>query len=157
MNKHKQNKGETVMGKIQTKRQQGFTIIEVVLVLAIAGLIFLIVFMAVPALQASRRDTKRRSDAGQIAAEIESGAANRNGTYPPLADVQALAAEYDDPKEGDAYGKVDTFAEVVPGKFYYGTKLICKDGSLGTAVGTARQYAFVMGLERGGSYCIDNQ
>lgn len=145
------------MGNLQAKRQQGFTIIEVVLVLAIAGLIFLIVFMAVPALQASRRDTKRRSDAGQIAAEIESGAANRNGKYPPLTDVVSLANEYDDPKEGSPYAKVDAVGDVAPGKFFYGTSLKCNDGSLGTTGGSTRQYAFVMGLERGGSYCIDNE
>ena len=44
----------------QTKA--GFTIIEVVLVLAIAGLIFLMVFVALPALQRSQRDTARRND-----------------------------------------------------------------------------------------------
>ena len=38
----------------------GFTIIEVVLVLAIAGLIFLMVFVALPALQRSQRDTQRK-------------------------------------------------------------------------------------------------
>ncbi len=40
----------------------GFTIIEVALVLAIAGLIFLVVFLALPALQRSQRDTARRQD-----------------------------------------------------------------------------------------------
>ena len=40
------------------KQKQGFTIIEVVLVLAIAALIFLMVFMALPALQRSQRDTQ---------------------------------------------------------------------------------------------------
>ena len=36
--------------------KKGFTIIEVVLVLAIAGLIFAMVFIALPALQRSQRD-----------------------------------------------------------------------------------------------------
>ena len=44
----------------------GFTIIEVVLVLAIAGLIFLMVFIALPALQRSQRDTQRRNDLGRV-------------------------------------------------------------------------------------------
>ena len=35
---------------------KGLTIIEVVLVLAIAGLIFLMVFIALPALQRNQRD-----------------------------------------------------------------------------------------------------
>ena len=44
------------------KLYEGFTIIEVVLVLAIAGLIFLMVFLALPALQRSQRDTQRKND-----------------------------------------------------------------------------------------------
>ncbi|RKV92712.1 MAG: prepilin-type N-terminal cleavage/methylation domain-containing protein, partial [Candidatus Saccharimonas sp.] len=46
----------------QQIKDRGFTIIEVVLVLAIAALIFLMVFIALPALQASQRDTARKSD-----------------------------------------------------------------------------------------------
>lgn len=47
-------------------KTQGFTIIEVVLVLAIAGLIFLMVFIALPALQRSQRDTQRRDDVARF-------------------------------------------------------------------------------------------
>lgn len=46
--------------------KKGFTIIEVVLVLAIAGLIFLMVFIALPALQRSQRNTRRRQDISRI-------------------------------------------------------------------------------------------
>ena len=45
---------------MQANERGGFTIIEVVLVLAIAGLIFLMVFIALPTLQRSQRDTQRR-------------------------------------------------------------------------------------------------
>jgi prepilin-type N-terminal cleavage/methylation domain-containing protein len=48
-----------------SKPLSGFTIIEVVLVLAIAGLIFLLVFLALPGLQRSRRDAQRKSDMGK--------------------------------------------------------------------------------------------
>lgn len=41
------------LNKNQNLTKKGFTIIEVVLVLAIAGLIFLMVFLALPALQRS--------------------------------------------------------------------------------------------------------
>jgi len=44
------------------KRTEGFTIIEVLIVLAIAGLILLIVFIAVPALQRNARNTQRKND-----------------------------------------------------------------------------------------------
>ena len=50
------------MSKTTTKHRKGFTIIEVVLVLAIAGLIFLMIFIAFPALQRGQRNTQRRRD-----------------------------------------------------------------------------------------------
>lgn len=58
------------------KNQKGFTIIEVVLVLAIAGLIFLMVFIALPALQRSQRDTARKNDASTVSAAIQSYMSN---------------------------------------------------------------------------------
>lgn len=54
------------MAKVNINNKQGFTIIEVVLVLAIAGLIFLMVFVALPALQRSQRDTQRRNDMSRV-------------------------------------------------------------------------------------------
>lgn len=54
------------MAKQTNNSKQGFTIIEVVLVLAIAGLIFIMVFIALPALQRSQRDTSRRNDMSRV-------------------------------------------------------------------------------------------
>ena len=60
--------------------KKGFTIIEVVLVLAIAGLIFAMVFIALPALQRSQRDQSRKNDASVVASAINNwNSANRNG------------------------------------------------------------------------------
>lgn len=66
----------------QKARTGGFTIIEVVLVLAIAGLIFLMVFIALPALQASQRDTARKADVGSVASAITEYTGNNRGTFP---------------------------------------------------------------------------
>ena len=60
----------------------GFTIIEVVLVLAIAGLIFLMVFIALPALQRSQRDTQRKRDADKFLAAIQSYQGNNRNQLP---------------------------------------------------------------------------
>ena len=51
--------------------KKGFTIIEVVLVLAIAGLVVLMVFIALPALQRSQRNTQRRRDLSTIQAAFQ--------------------------------------------------------------------------------------
>lgn len=68
--------------KSRMSEKSGFTIIEVVLVLAIAGLIFLMVFIALPTLQRSQRDTQRRSDLGRVSSQITSFQTNNGGKLP---------------------------------------------------------------------------
>jgi prepilin-type N-terminal cleavage/methylation domain-containing protein len=68
-----------MLSRLQSKKEQGFTIIEVLIVLAIAGLIMLIVFLAVPALQRNQRNNARNADASRVAASITECLANRNG------------------------------------------------------------------------------
>ena len=64
------------------KLNKGFTIIEVVLVLAVAGLIFLMVFLAVPALGRSQRDTARKNDARNLLAAVIQFKTNNGGRAP---------------------------------------------------------------------------
>lgn len=64
------------------KRNDGFTIIEVLIVLAIAGLIMLIVFLAVPALQRNARNTSRKSDASSLGSAIAEYVNNNDGAIP---------------------------------------------------------------------------
>ncbi len=72
-----------MLQKIKNRQKdQGFTIIETMIVLAIAGLIMLIVFLAVPALQRNARNTQRKNDAAQIAAAISNFISNNGGTLP---------------------------------------------------------------------------
>ena len=68
------------MAKANIKSKKGFTIIEVVLVLAIAGLIFLMVFVALPALQRSQRDTARRNDLARVDTSLVQYQTNNQGT-----------------------------------------------------------------------------
>ena len=64
------------------KLYEGFTIIEVVLVLAVAGLIFLMVFLALPDLQRSRRNEQRKRDMGEIAGAIQNYRSANKGRMP---------------------------------------------------------------------------
>lgn len=68
----------------------GFTIIEVVLVLAIAGLIFLMVFLALPALQRSQKDSQRQRDVGNVTAQIQKYQQNNNGRLPADGSTPAV-------------------------------------------------------------------
>ena len=62
--------------------RRGFTVIEVVLVLAIAGLIFLMIFIALPALQRQARDTQRREDMAKVISAIKKYQTNNRGALP---------------------------------------------------------------------------
>lgn len=78
--------------------KKGFTIIEVVLVLAIAGLIFLMVFVALPALQRSQRDTQRRDDYAALSSQVTSYSASNGGRVYKLAGASSLTGATDTAK-----------------------------------------------------------
>lgn len=71
-----------VSQKISQGNSKGFTLIEVVLVLAIGGLIFLLAFLAFRQVQQSRRDTQRRSDAALVISELQNYSSDSHGQMP---------------------------------------------------------------------------
>ena len=95
-------------------KRKGFTIIEVVLVLAIAGLIFLMVFVALPALQRSQRNTQREDDLARIATAVNSYKTNNKGKLPFHMDG---SARYFDEKFVPRY--VDEECKIASGSSSY--------------------------------------
>jgi prepilin-type N-terminal cleavage/methylation domain-containing protein len=77
------------MLKTSPKSQKGFTIIEVLIVLAIGGLILLIVFLAVPALQRNSRNTQAKNAASSILGAVSEFQSNNNGQLPTGVAVAA--------------------------------------------------------------------
>ena len=100
------------MLKNKLKRTQGFTIIEVLIVLAIAGLILLIVFLAVPALQRNSRNTQVKNAAASILGAVNEFENNNNGQLPTL--VGPVAADGTVPVTGAA-GTAPATAKVQAG------------------------------------------
>jgi prepilin-type N-terminal cleavage/methylation domain-containing protein len=74
-----------MLNKLKKTSSEGFTIIEVMIVLAIAALILLIVLLAVPALQRNARNTSRRNDASSLVSAINEYISNQNGALPTSA------------------------------------------------------------------------
>lgn len=152
---------------------KGFTIIEVVLVLAIAGLIFLVVFLALPALQRGQRDTQRKNDAGRLISQITAYQTNNQGSLP--SDWSSSGnfmpnyltnnnQKFQDPSTGSDY--TITATNGVPGaafSFAAGdirviTSTRC-DQSQPTGLNTAsgsRNYSVMIFQEQGGYYCQSN-
>ncbi|MDN5819395.1 MAG: type II secretion system GspH family protein [bacterium] len=148
---------------------KGFTIIEVVLVLAIAGLIFLMVFIALPALQRSQRDTQRREDISRFVSQINSYQTNNNGSVPSIATsstsflnsyMKQSDGEFKDPKTGENYTIVNsTDAEKVlsDGQIQYAQKAKCDGEKVATSGASSRSVAVKIKLEGSGYFCKDNQ
>lgn len=133
------------------KKTEGFTIIEVLIVLAIAGLIMLIVFLAVPALQRNQRNNARTSDASRVAAAVTECLANRNGV---VASCDS-AAEINNPQlsrletvsfGAAAYTQAD--ARVV-----YGSQCDAA-GAAAVAGGGTRAFAVTFQLEPSLNRCV---
>lgn len=148
---------------------KGFTIIEVVLVLAIAGLIFLMVFIALPALQRSQRDTQRKTDISRAMTQLSNyQSANRNNI--PAGNTAAwntfatnyLRADSDtfaDPSEGDYTfnfrGTNRTAPTTLSNQIYVHTNSTCQ-GETVTAASGSRKVALSFKLEGGGVACANN-
>lgn len=152
-------------------KTQGFTIIEVVLVLAIAGLIFLIVFLALPALQRSQRDTQRKQDLSRFMSQLTQYQSNHQGSTPSdavgsttnwSAFVSAYltnsGATFGDPQSGSY-----TLSRVANGtapSTTVGTVTIYQSATCSSGVPAAsssgRDVAVTMALEQGGYLCQNN-
>jgi prepilin-type N-terminal cleavage/methylation domain-containing protein len=85
-----------MLNKLKNRNsQEGFTIIEVLIVLAIAGLIMLVVFLAVPALQRSQRNNGRASEASRFSSAITSFVSNNQGAVPASAsDAYSIVTDF---------------------------------------------------------------
>jgi len=70
------------MDSPKNKTAAGFTIVEILLVLAVAGLIFLIVFEVVPSLERSSRNNQRRQDVNVILDAVSQYELKDSGNFP---------------------------------------------------------------------------
>ena len=161
-----------------SSQKPAFTIIEVVLVLAIAGLIFLMVFIALPALQRNQRDTQRKNDMSRLKTTIDSYKSNNRGNLPWGTDrygvwsqsdnfginyLKADQGEFGDPSSGRyafgvnyysiAGGSIYSTFEAQQSHISISIGFIC-DGDTVTSAGS-NNYAIRYRLEGGGVYCID--
>ena len=161
--------------KMISEAKKGFTVIEVALVLAIAGLIFMMVFVALPSLQRSQRDAKRREDILSFLEKVEKYQMNNRGALPSGDGWGELLAGFSDPN-GESYtfevidctgqtgdvcqdsdGKISSIKNsVFPNEYKI---LIIRqancDGSTVKVVSNPRRVATLYKLEGAGEYCAN--
>ncbi len=166
------------MNLINKNNKKGFTIIEVVLVLAIAGLIFLMVFLALPALQRSQRDTQRKNDASRLRAAVTDYSSNNRGSLPWTAGGQNLkgssfissyilakdssnsndkgSSSFNDPSTNNEYDVMTAegahAAPTAPGTMIVSNKAKC--GSDG-AIEKGNSIVVSVKTENGGGNCVE--
>lgn len=161
------------MKKLLPKRNSGFTIIEVMIVLAIAALILVVVLVAIPQLQQSQRNTARQDVTSRVLTELSNYAGNNNGQYPvdqtELDDFTGRYLQnlsYEDPLTGQNYelleGNVAPSYEPgggAPAQMGYNTGSECQGETVsGTTAAGDRQIALIVELEPGNVFfCVDNQ
>lgn len=154
----------------QKNKDKGFTIIEVVLVLAIAGLIFLMVFIALPSLQRGQRDAQRKTDLSRALTKVSDYQSNNRGAIPTnwgdftTKYLEAGGDTFVDPSGNDyafqtpAVGVTvlnGAFDTTNQGKIYVNTSATC--GTDGAVVASgARKVSIRMYLEGGGIACSSN-
>jgi type IV pilus assembly protein PilA len=161
---------------LKKSNQKGFTIIEVLIVLAIAGLIMVVVFLAVPALQRNSRNQSYRSEANRIASAYNEVVTNKGGTAAAASVANATAAS--PPTDADKIFaasnpktfvtiRVETRASATPTAATQTQAVVVTGAKCGggaadattTDTGTGRQAALFFAVEdRGGNavvQCLD--
>ncbi len=156
---------------------KGFTIIEVMIVLAVAGLIILIVLIAAPALTRNAHNSARKDLTNRIKTELDNYGSNNQGQVPTTAaNITTFNGQYltgnpfKDPETGSAitltYQPTVATVPTTPGGsttqvVYYHNGDVCGGAASVTGVGTtgasARNYAIWTALDGGALYCVDNK
>jgi prepilin-type N-terminal cleavage/methylation domain-containing protein len=148
------------MKKLQ-KTEKGFTIIEVLIVLAIAGLIMLIVFLAVPALQRNSRNTQRKNDVSALLGAVNEYTSNHSGSLPPDAAsvlTNAKTGYYSGSGTGQGQVTLTTSGTQTLSTAATDDRVIIAEGqtcanptSTSTTAGSARQIAVLYQVEGSGA------
>ncbi len=156
-----------------TQKDRGFTIIEVVLVLAIAGLIFLMVFLALPALQRGQRDTQRKDDMARLQTAVSNYTSNNKGNLPAFNATfltnylkPTASDKFQDPNGTDYTLNTTTYSNAstnwnstysdTTATIYVTSSAKCDATDSTKVVGAGSRFAaFRMQLEAG-TYCVNN-
>ena len=145
------------------------------IVLAIAGLIMVVVFLAIPQLQRSQRNNAREAVMNRVAAEVNNYASNNSGAIPTMNNnattgfvgttggfyvryINSNASSFTDPSTGSTMTFVAWTADnavTTSSTVYYASGRSCSGEASVAASG--RNFVIMTQLEGGAIYCLDNR
>jgi type II secretion system protein G len=80
------------MHSLKLKRQQGFTIVELLIVIVVIGILAGLVIVTYNGIQQKARNTERTTDISALQSHLEAYFAQNNGTYPTLDNLNTQPA-----------------------------------------------------------------
>lgn len=153
-----------MLNKLKKPNNKGFTIIEVMIVLAIAALILLIVFLAIPALQRTSRNTQRKSGVASLTGNLNNAITDAGGGNVTAGMVTTASSNTNfgyTPYTGHVYfnGSATVPTGIVASSTASAANVVttedinvyqgftCSSANAVPVAGTGRQFAVVYGVE----------
>src|SRR3989344_3077304 len=144
------------------KRQQGFTIVELLIVIVVIGILAALVITTFTGIQQKARNTERTTDIKAIHGQVEAYYA-QNGSYPALAELNTATWRstnmkgLDSEALKDPKGSAQTLV-ASPSATAYSYAVFQSDGSTActTAAGDCAVYTLTATLEGGGTFAKSN-
>lgn len=130
------------------KKQEGFTIVELLIVIVVIGILAALVITTFSGIQRRARDTERQTDIKAIHNIVEAYYAD-NGYYPTLTVLQAGLPGLDDEAlvpPGNTPVQIDAAASTTS-KYQYSPTASCDNSTT-----MCLDYTLAAALEGGGSY-----
>lgn len=130
-------------------KQQGFTIVELLIVIVVIGILAALVITTFTGIQKKARDTERQTDIKAVHSQLEAYYA-QNGSYPALAEVNTTTLkglDADALTAPNSTTAIDSSAATTSKYSYSPSPAGCT-----TAAGDCTSYTLSAALEGGGTY-----
>ena len=140
------------------KKQQGFTIVELLIVIVVIGILAALVITTYTGIQAKARNSKRQTDIQSVQTQLEAYFA-QNGHYPSYADLNSSSWRATNMKSLDTGALLDpqasgttSLSQTAGAKVYQYAPLNSGGTSCESDDTTCATYTLTATLEGGGTY-----